>query len=94
MIAALHNAARLAPWDKTNQHIVIRTGFHGWPFIDAETRQTVNKTLDRAMQLQPKETIRLALNQGFSDRLKPYFEGNEELQKVYENELQALKKRK
>jgi len=92
MIAALNNAAHLAPWFKDNQHIVIRTGFHGWPFIDNETREVINNILDNAMLLQPRETIKLALNQGFSDRLTPYLEGNEELQKVYEKELQAMKK--
>jgi len=92
MITALNNAARLAPWFKSNQHIILRAGFHGWPFIDLETREVIDKTLERAMQLQPKSTIRLALEQGFGDRVEPYLERNEELQKVYEKELQAMKK--
>ena len=92
MITALNNAARLAPWFKSNQHIILRAGFHGWPFIDLETREVIDKTLERAMQLQPLETIRLALNQGFGERLTPYLEVDEDLQKVYEKELQAMKK--
>ena len=92
MQSALNNAARLAPWFKSNQHIILRAGFHGWPFIDLETREVIDKTLERAMQLQPLETIRLALNQGFSERLTPYLEVDVDLQKVYEKELQAMKK--
>ena len=93
MIAALHNAARLAPWDKTNQHIVIRTGFHGWPFIDNETKEVVNSTLERAMLLQTEPTMRLALEQGFIDRLAPYVEGNEELKEMYERYVASSKKK-
>jgi len=79
MIKALRNAARLAPWFKTNQHIILQAGFHGWAFIDVETRGVVDKTLERAMLLQPKETIKFAKEQGFSEWLEPYLEANEKL---------------
>ena len=92
MKAALQNAARLAPWFKTNQHIILRAGFHGWPFIDNETKDVINKTLERAMQLQPEETMRFALEQGFGDRMVLYLEKDEELKGVYEKELKKMKK--
>lgn len=92
MSAALQNAARLAPWFKTNQHIILRAGFHGWPFIDNEIKDVINKTLERAMQLQPEETMRFALGQGFGDRLVPYVEKDEELKGLYERELKKMKK--
>ena len=94
MIKALRNAARLAPWFKANQRIILRTGFHGWAFIDVETRGVIDQTLERAMQLQPKLTIRLALEQGFGDRVEPYVEGDEVLQGFYEKELERMKKEK
>ena len=94
MIKALRNAARLAPWFKANQSIILLAGFHGWVFIDVETRDVVDKTLRRAMELQPKETIRLALEQGFGDRVEPYVEGDEVLQGFYEKELERMKKEK
>lgn len=94
MINALHNAARLALWFKGNQHIILRAGFNGWPFLDNQTREVINKTLERAMQLQPRETIRLALEYGFSDRLTSYLELDEKLQKFYESESKAIQKRK
>ena len=91
MIKALQNSARLAPWFKNNQNIILRAGFHGWPFIDNETKDVINKTLERAMQLQPKSTIRLALEQGFGDRVVVYVEGDEVLQGFYEKELKRMK---
>jgi hypothetical protein len=93
MITALHNAARLAPWFKSNQHTILRAGFHGWPFIDNETREVVNKTLERAMQLQPHPTIAMAAKQGYLERVLPYVEGDEELRGVYERAVAARKKR-
>ena len=92
MINALNNAARLAPWFKSNQHIILRAGFHGWANIDVETRGVIDQTLERAMQLQPKLTIRLALEHGFADRVEPYVEGDEVLQGFYEKELKRMKK--
>jgi tetratricopeptide (TPR) repeat protein len=92
MITALNNAARLAPWFKSNQHIILRAGFHGWSLIDDETRKVIDQTLERAMQLQPKLTIRLALEHGFADRVEPYVEGDEVLQGFYEKELKRMKK--
>jgi tetratricopeptide (TPR) repeat protein len=92
MINALNNAARLAPWFKSNQHIILRAGFHGWSLIDDETRKVIDQALERAMQLQPKLTIRLALEHGFADRVEPYVEGDEVLQGFYEKELKRMKK--
>ena len=92
MINALNNAARLAPWFKSNQHIILRAGFHGWSLIDDETRKVIDQTLERAMQLQPKSTIRLALEQGFAGRVEPYVEGDEVLQGFYEKELKRTTK--
>jgi hypothetical protein len=92
MITALNNAARLAPWFKSNQHIILRAGFHGWSLIDDETRKVIDQTLERAMQLQPKLTIRLALEHGFADRVEPYVEGDEVMQGFYEKELKRMKK--
>jgi len=94
MIKALRNAARLAPWFKANQRIILQAGFHGWAFIDAETRGVVDQTLERAMLLQPKLTIRLAIEQGFGDRVKPYVAGDEVLQGFYGEELERVKKEK
>lgn len=92
MITALHNAARLAPWFKVNQRIILQAGFHGWAFIDDETRDVVDKTLRRAMELQPKETIRLAFEQGFGERVEPFVEGDEVLMGFYEKELERMRK--
>ena len=92
MIKALQNAARLAPWFKANQRIILLAGFHGWAFIDVETRRVVDQTLERAMQLQPKLTIRLALEQGFGERVEPYVEGDEVLQGFYEKEVKKMGK--
>ncbi|NOY17036.1 MAG: hypothetical protein GXP23_08905 [Gammaproteobacteria bacterium] len=93
MTNALHNAARLAPWFKANQHIILQTGFHGWPFIDLETRRVINKTLERAMQLQPEPTMRLALDQGFFDRIYPYVQDDEALKEMYERYVASMKKK-
>jgi hypothetical protein len=93
MRSAIHNAARLAPWFKVNQHIILQAGYHGWPFIDDETREVVNQTLDRAMQLQPEETIILSLDQGFSDRLIPYLKEDEALNEIYQKEITTRKNR-
>jgi tetratricopeptide (TPR) repeat protein len=87
MQEALRNAARLGPLFKSNQKIILRAGFHGWPFIDIETKEAVNDILQRAMQIQPEQIIKQSLEQGFSSRLQPYLEDNEELMKVYEKEL-------
>ncbi|GBE45197.1 hypothetical protein BMS3Bbin11_00278 [bacterium BMS3Bbin11] len=92
MISALQNAARLAPWFKVNQRIILQAGFHGWAFIDDETRDVVDKTLRRAMELQPKETIRLAFEQGFGERVEPFVEGDEVLMGFYEKELERMRK--
>jgi len=92
MINALQNAARLAPWFKVNQRIILQAGFHGWAFIDDETRDVVDKTLRRAMELQPKETIRLAFEQGFGERVEPFVEGDEVLVGFYEKELERMGK--
>lgn len=93
MIAALHNAARLAPWFKANQHIILRAGFHGWPFLDIETRAVVNETLERAMLFQPHPTIAMAGKQGYLERVLPYVEKDEELRVVYDRAVAARKKR-
>lgn len=93
MISALQNAAYLAPWFKANQHIILQAGFHGWPFVDVETREVINKTLERAMQLQPEVTMRLALEQGFFDRLYPYVQDDEELKEMYERYIASMKKK-
>jgi tetratricopeptide (TPR) repeat protein len=87
MQEALRNAARLGPLFKSNQKIILRAGFHGWPFIDIETKEAVNDILQRAMQIQPEQIIKQAIEQGFSSRLQPYLEDDEELMKVYEREL-------
>ena len=87
MQEALRNAARLGPLFKSNQKIILRAGFHGWPFIDIETREAVNDILQRAMQIQPEQIIKQSIEQGFSSRLQPYLEDDEELMKVYEKEL-------
>jgi hypothetical protein len=92
MLDAMKKAARLAPWFRVNQHILLRAGYHGWPFIDVETREIVNNTLARAMKLQPKPTIQFAFEQGFYERVLPYVEGDEELLGVYEKAL-AVRKR-
>ena len=94
MIKALQNSARLAPWFKANQRIILRAGFHGWSLIDDETRKVIDQTLERAMQLQPKLTIRRALEHGFADRVEPYVEGDEVMQGFYEKELERVKKEK
>jgi len=94
MIKALRNAARLAPWFKTNQHIILRAGFHGWAFIDAETREVIKTTLERAMQLQAEPTMRLALEQGFINRIYPYVQDDEELKEMYERYITSMKKEK
>ena len=91
MIKALQNSARLAPWFKANQRIILRAGFHGWSLIDDETRKVIDQTLERAMQFQPKLTIRLAFEHGFGGRLEPYVEGDEVLQGFYEKELKRIK---
>ena len=91
MIKALQNSARLAPWFKANQRIILRAGFHGWANIDVETQGVIDQTLERAMQLQQKSTIRLAIEQGFADRVEPYVEGDEVLQVFYEKELKRMK---
>lgn len=91
MIKALQNSARLAPWFKANQRIILRAGFHGWSLIDDETRKVIDQTLERAMQLQPKLTIRLAFEHGFGGRVEPYVEGDEVLQGFYEKELKRIK---
>ena len=91
MIKALQNSARLAPWFKANQRIILRAGFHGWSLIDDETRKVIDQTLERAMQLQPKLTIRLALEHGFGGRVEPYVEGDEVLQGFYQKEVERMK---
>jgi len=93
MIDALRNAARLAPWFKRNQHIILKAGIHGWAFIDAETRGVVEKTLERAMLLQPEPTMRLALDQGFMDRIYPYVEDDEKLKEMYQRYVESMKKK-
>jgi tetratricopeptide (TPR) repeat protein len=87
MQEAMRNAARLGPLFKSNQKIILRAGFHGWPFIDIETREAVNDILQHAMQIQPEQIIKQAIEQGFSSRLQPYLEDDEELMKAYEREL-------
>ncbi len=93
MINALRNAARLAPWFKRNQHIILKAGFHGWAFIDVETRGVVDKTLERAMLLQPEPTMRLALDQGFIDRIYPYVQDDEKLKEMHERYVASEKKK-
>lgn len=86
MVDALRNAARLGPWFKRNQHVILLAGFHGWPFIDHKTREVVDETLERAMQLQPKETIKFAFEQGFANRLAPLLI-DAELEEMYAKEI-------
>jgi len=89
---ALRMAVKQGPWFEDYQHAVLLTGYHGWPFLDLETQQAVSDMLDRAMQLQPEETIRIALDYGFRDRIWPYLENDAALAEVYEQELQRREK--
>jgi hypothetical protein len=91
MVRAIQNTARLGPWFRSSQFIIMKAGFAGWPFIDEETRLAVNETLDRAMQLQPEETIRYAIINNFDDRLLKYVENDKSLFDYYKNELKKMK---
>jgi len=93
MNQALQNAAHYGPWFKNNQRIILRVGYQGWAFLDKETQQTVSGTLERAIKIQPKQTIQLALNSGFTDHIMPYLEEDKGLMNWYKREIADRKKK-
>lgn len=86
---ALRQAAERGPWFPESQKTIIRAGMPGWPFLEMETREAVSQTLERALRLQPKDVIAMALDDGFIAQVLPAIEADENLLRLYRQALGA-----
>jgi polysaccharide biosynthesis protein VpsP len=57
---ALHNAVRLGPWEPVIQRMVVEVGLINWLVLSKSDRNFILKTISRALEKQPEETLIIA----------------------------------
>lgn len=78
---ALEKAARVSPWEARVQHKILWIGFSLWDELPAENRDTVRRTLERAVRIDNDVAglIRLAQDQGRVGMIVPLLRTPEHL---------------
>lgn len=80
---AMRNAARFGPWFRGNQATILSVGLPGYPFFSRQGREIVLETFDRAMSIQPRVAIGMALEANRSDWVEAAVKDDPALEKIY-----------
>ena len=64
---ALHNVAKLGPWEPGLQRLVVEMGMNEWKAFPFKEREFILEVVTRALQKQPHKILPLIKSKGFLD---------------------------
>lgn len=79
----------LGGWSLRVQLDLLEIGFAAWPLLNAERKELVGSVLTRALGMQPRPVLTLALRLGRRDLVEPFAERDDRLRRILDAGLRA-----